>query len=899
MKVFFAALVATSLALAGCSSSSKKSTNVANSGQLDLKRQNLTEAQAMSRSKVLSNIHYNLHIHLDKKSDEFKGQEQVEFDLSEVPSELHLDFFGGRIAQYSVNNRDIENIEHTDGVLKIPTKYLRKGSNHVVVHYAQKYSNNSRGFYRFEDKEDKRVYLYTHFEPFDANHFLPSFDQPDLKATMRMTVTAPSDWVVVTTTLEENVQSNERKQLKTWTFQETPKMSTYLFSLHAGPYYVWKSKAGKVPLRLFARQSLAKYVKPDFWFKITKQGLEFYDSYFAYPYPFKKYDQVIVPDFNSGAMENIAAVTFSERYIVRGEATKDHLESLANVLLHEMAHMWFGNLVTMKWWNGLWLNESFATYMAYVAVARVTEFKDTAWMSFNSGDKSWAYMEDQSVTTHPINGKVPDIESTFNNFDGITYGKGAAALKELAYYLGDDTFRDGLRNYFKKYEYQNTTLQDFIGSLASVSGKDLDEWSDQWLERKGVDALAASFKCEESEGVSKIKEIDLNMTPSKAQSASRVHATEVGLFDKVNNQLVQRKSVRVEYSKGQTELISLVGEKCPDFVYPNVNDYDYVKVNLDSESLAAAKNHIADIKDNLTRMMVWSDLYEMLRDRKLAVNEYLSLLLKNLPKEKDTKMMTEILYNLPSVAYYLPKSTEEQKTARTKSIGELEKMCLNGFLNSRPGSDDQKTWFDSLVRIAETPEALAKLTDVLKGRLTAPGFKLDQDRRWSVVIRLMAFNAAGSEQLLAKEKQRDTSENGLKASLSAEAARPDPQQKFTMLNQVIAPSNDMSIARRKSIVRYAFPINQDEFRQQYRDEFYKNLLQMVKEGRDSQILRLYSNVTPVTCDEQSLKKIDSFLSKNSSKLVPTVLKTLKVAKQEEERCIEIRKRAVLSEPPKA
>ena len=880
------------LAGLGCSSTNTKSSTGSKAAYGE-REQNLTEATAMIRSRVMNDVTYKLHVHLNKDSDEFKGEAQIEFNLTEIPKKLHLDFRGGKIVQYSVNNKDIEKIQHANGELVIPAKLLRLGSNHAVVYYSQKYSRNGRGLYRFKDNEDGRVYLWSQFEAFDANHFLPCFDQPDLKATMRMTVTAPADWQVVTTTIEEQTQVEGER--KTWSFAETPRMSTYLFSLHAGPYKMWKSQAGKVPLRLFARQSLAKWVKPEFWFRMTQQGFKYFDAYFAYPYPFKKYDQLIVPDFNSGAMENIAAVTFAERYIVRGEETRENRERIANVLMHEMAHMWFGNLVTMKWWNGLWLNESFATYMAYKALAHGTEFKE-AWVSLQNGDKQWAYEEDQRVTTHAINGKVPDIESTFNNFDGITYGKGGASLKQLAFYIGEEKFRDGLRNYFKKYQYQNTTLEDFISSLEEVSKKNLNEWASQWLERKGLDTAQVHFKCTEEGGVNKVTEASLEMMPSKAQAADRVHASRVGLFDKKAGAITIRKSFPVEYKKGRTPLKAMVGEGCPDFVYPNVEDHDYVKVSLDPRSLETVKSELSHFQDTLTRQMVWNNLLDMVKDQKLTLNEYHALVIDNLPKEKDIKIVSEGLYNLPTLVYYLPKSTKAQKEWRSKAVGQLEQMTMSQFKKAPAGTDQQKIWFDALVRITESPKVLEELKDLLKGKKTVSGFILDQDRRWSVITRLNMFSAPEAQELLIKEKKRDNTENGMKSALAAEVAKPDPQQKFSLLNQVVSDKSEMSFSRKRMVARYAFPINQDEFREQYSKEFYQNLLAMVKEGRDSQFLRMYTSLTPTTCDEKSLKEISAFLDQNSNSLVPSVLKPLKISKQEEERCIAIRKVATVKDP---
>ncbi len=286
----------------------------------------------------------------------------------------------------------------------------------------------------------------------------PCFDQPDLKAVYSLKADAPADWRVISTAGEEKTEVSGAR--KTWTFAKTQKLSTYVFSVHAGPYHVWTSSAGAIPLRLFARESLAKYVPAGEWLELTRQGLDFYGAYFDLPYPFKKYDQILVPDFNEGAMENVGAVTFGERYVSRSTQTLEEREETADTILHEMAHMWFGDLVTMKWWNGLWLNESFATYMSALAQSRATRYT-RSWQSFFAAEKQWAYETDQRATTHPIEGDVADTGHAFADFDGITYGKGASVLKQLAYLLGEEKFRDGVRLYLKEHAYGNAEEKDF------------------------------------------------------------------------------------------------------------------------------------------------------------------------------------------------------------------------------------------------------------------------------------------------------------------------------------------------------------------------------------------------------------------------------------------------------
>ncbi|MCC7440834.1 MAG: aminopeptidase N, partial [Bdellovibrionales bacterium] len=475
----------------------------------------LSKEEALYRSERVSDVRYELSFELERTSTEagatpvFGGKAVVRFKLKAPAEGLTLDFVGGTQAAAVVNGTPLGEETYNGKFIALPAQALKVGENEAAVEFTHPYSSSGAGLYRFVDPEDKRVYVYTDFEPFDANQLFPCFDQPDLKATYLAEVSAPASWTVVSASRETEatdlpaVEGQKGEARKLWKFPVTSRFSTYIFPLHAGPYKIWTAdepatgtvEGETIPLRLFARQSLARYVRPDDWFPATRQGFAFFQEYFASPYPFGKYDQLIVPDFNSGAMENVAAVTFSERYVKRGVPTRDDREGLAEVILHEMAHMWFGNLVTMKWWDDLWLNESFATFMAYLAAAEATEFTDI-WQGFFDDTKQWAYWEDQLVTTHPIVAEVPDTSQAFANFDGITYGKGASALKQLSFLLSPPKFRDGVRAYMKKHAFQNTAMSDFMDSLSAASGTPLSGWTQSWLRTAGVNTISVDHACE-------------------------------------------------------------------------------------------------------------------------------------------------------------------------------------------------------------------------------------------------------------------------------------------------------------------------------------------------------------------------------------------------------------------
>jgi aminopeptidase N len=835
----------------------------------------LTRIDAERRASLVTNPDYELSLTLDGDKAEFAGREVLRFTLAAPAKGLTVDFTGGTVSKLVVNN--FAAVPAANGLFfELPKNFLHAGENVVTVEFSHPYSVEGAGLYRFKDPEDGKIYLYTNFEPYDANKLFPCFDQPDLKASIRVSVDAPKAWSVVSTSMEEKVSSSGARRL--WTFAKTPKLSTYVFSVHAGPYHVWTSKAGDIPLRLFARESLAKYIPHDEWLEITRQGLGFYGEYFALPYPFKKYDQLIVPDFNEGAMENIGAVTFSERYVFRSTPTLEDREDMAGTVLHEMAHMWFGDLVTMKWWNGLWLNESFATYMASLSTGRATRFA-RSWQTFFSHEKLWAYDTDQRDTTHPIEGQVPDTEQAFANFDGITYGKGASVLKQLAFFLGEDKFRDGVRAYLKNHSYANAEEKDFFGAMSKSSGADLDAWTREWLETTGVNTVRADYAC--------VKGLvsSFALVQTSGNGTLRSHRTAVALYEEAKDgSLAANNPVSVAYSGARTEVPALVGRSCPDLVYPNHGDQDFVKVELDAHSLEAVKTGMTKIGDPLARAMLWRTLWEMVRDAKWPVTEYADLVLSSLGAEKDFKVAQSVLTTLygthpwsPSVLNYLPKPDYPR----------FEAFFWENTLKSEPGGDFEKLWYDGYVGIAASEAGAAKVRGLLSGEALVKGMFIDQDRRWSLITKLGELGVPDAEALVAAEVKRDPSDLGVKSAITARAARPDLDGKRAWFGKIVDPETKSSLGDLRAAMAAFYPRTQRDQRARFVESFFKTLPDLIAK-KDGDFLDEYTRaMLPVLCTQASTDAFADYLKK-SPPSKPIVLRALRDARQEEERCVRIR-----------
>ncbi len=846
----------------------------------------LTRLEAQARKARVSNVSYRLRVKIGDDENTFKGRSQIFFQLKDAGQPLRVDFFEGSVTAIKLNGQDLPLAVKNKYWIELPIQALKIGGNAVTIDYAQNYSQQGQGLHRFKDPKTNEVFLYSQFETFDANRFMPCFDQPDLRATLDLQVEAPTSWQVISTTMEiSKVATTGGYQI--WTFEKTPQIATYLFSLHAGPYKVWKDQFEDIPLRIFARPSMAAFVPVQEWMKVTKQGLRFFNDYFAYKYPFKKYDQVFAPEFNGGAMENVAAVTFTENYLFRAPPTREQLKGTIETLLHEMAHMWFGNIVTMVWWNDLWLNESFATYMANLAMVEATEYKD-GWVDFFIGAKTWAYWEDSLPTTHPIEAPILTVKAAFANFDGITYGKGAGVLKQLNAHMGPEQFKRGLQLYIRKHAFQNTELKDFISALQVNTSYDLNLWADHWLRQSGTDRIAAEWICEGP----RLKQIILK-TKASPGTKFRPQTVDIGLYRSGTGPLKKGlgliQSVRTMIDSEENVL---QGDwECPHLVYPNVGDHGFYSVQLDSVTLKNLKEVLSFLPEDLDRAMIWDDLWQMVRRAEMPLKDYIQVVEKHFVRENKQLILDQIETSITgqgtergTVLYYWPQSDQAEKQ---KFISRMESLYLLKFNGSKDGSDAQKFWFDNYVNLARSPKALRRLESWYRSKTVTPKFPMDLDRKWKIVRQLNRFQSPGSESLIAKMKAEDASDRGARQALGAEAIRPEFSIKQKWVGELKLAKPKITFAEARSVSQSIFPVEQIGLAQRFEEDFYDYLKANGKSEEEVFVEQVAPQIAPLNCELRGSDRLKAFLGQGDL-FSPTIKKALLVSVDEDERCQKVR-----------
>ncbi|TIH31638.1 aminopeptidase N [Subtercola vilae] len=730
--------------------------------------ENLTRVEAQQRAALISVSSYDVTLDVTQGPETFLSTTTVRFTASKGASTF-IDAITKNVRSVELNGRALDAATVSDNV-RIQLDDLDDTNTLTVVADAL-YTNTGEGLHRFVDPVDNEVYLYSQFEVPDSRRVFAVFEQPDLKATFTFTVTAPAAWQVVSNSpTPEPVSAGDGSA--TWSFETTPILSSYVTAIVAGPYAVVRSELtssdGRViPLGVFSRASLSQYMDADYVFEKTRQGFEFYEKRFNYPYPFAKYDQLFVPEFNAGAMENAGAVTFTEAYVFRSKVTDAVRERRVVTILHELAHMWFGDLVTMKWWNDLWLNESFAEYISTLATAEATEWHG-AWATFASTEKSWAYRQDQLPSTHPIFATINDLDDVQVNFDGITYAKGASVLKQLVAWVGQEQFLAGVGQYFQKHAYSNTELKDLLTELEATSGRDLSEWSKLWLETAGVNTLRPEIETD-SDGV--ITSFAVTQTAIEAYPTIRPHRLAIGFYNLHEGALIRNHRVELDVDGASTTVDELVGLSRPDLVLLNDDDLAYAKIRLDSLSLNTAIEHLAAIEDGLARSIVWGSVWDATRDAETRPRDFVQLVLGNVATESESTTLRTALNQLVLTAnmYVAPAAQKETTALAADELWSLAR-------NAAPGSDEQFQFVRFFAAVATSEETLSTVASLLSGEVALEGLEIDTDLSWDLLIALVVGGAAGESEIAAAQAADNTA-SGAQSAASARASIPTAEAK--------------------------------------------------------------------------------------------------------------------------
>ncbi|NVM94491.1 aminopeptidase N [Arthrobacter sp. AETb3-4] len=759
---------------------------------------NLTRAEAIERTATLTVKDYDVTLDLTRSAETFPSTTTVRFSAKEGSSSF-IDAVTDKVHRVTLNGVELDPKVVSDGVrIQLPGL---AAENVLTVEADALFMNTGEGLHRFVDPVDNEVYLYSQFEVPDSRRMFAVFEQPDQKAVFTFHVTAPDHWDVISNSpTPEPVPAGEGKS--TWHFEPTLTMSSYVTALIAGPYQSVRSELTSsdgrtIPLGVFARKSLMEFMDADNVFELTRRGFEFYEEQFGTPYPFPKYDQLFVPEFNAGAMENAGAVTFLESYVFRSKVTDATVERRAITILHELAHMWFGDLVTMRWWNDLWLNESFAEFMSTLAAAENAGYAD-AWTSFSSMEKGWAYRQDQLPSTHPIKAEITDLEDVLVNFDGITYAKGASVLRQLVAWVGQEKFMAGLRAYFAKHAWSNTELADLMVELEAASGRDLSAWTGKWLETAGVNTFKPAIEVDDDGAITSFS---ILQSAAPGHPVLRPHRAAVGFYNFAASgadagRLVRTHRVELDVDGAVTPVSELVGLARPALVLVNDDDLAYAKIRLDPESLATAKEHLKDFKDSLPRTLVAASAWDAARDGETPAREYVELVLASIGHESGSTAVTVLLRQLATALhfYVAPEHQHETAVAAADTLWTLAR-------DAAAGSDAQLQFVKAFALHAQTDVQLDTVQELLEGTESLAGLEIDTDLRWELLTSLVA-GARAAQGNIDAELARDNTQNGQLAAATARAAIPTPEGKAGTWESVVVRGEGANAVQRAAITGF-------------------------------------------------------------------------------------------------
>lgn len=748
---------------------------------------NLTRDEARERSALVDVTSYDHTLILTGVGESFRVRSRIRFTA--VPdSSTFIDAITASVERVRLNDVDLD-LAEVVGPARITLPGLA-AENELIVDARFYYMNTGEGLHRFVDPIDDEVYLYSQFEVPDARRVFPVFEQPDIKSPYSFTVIAPEKWTVVSnsptptpSSPKETFAELDEEPIEgtaVWQFAPTTPISSYITAIIAGPYRSVHSKLTSsdgsiVPLGLYCRASLLEHLDSAKLFRITKAGFEFFEREFGIAYPFEKYDQLFVPEFNAGAMENAGAVTILENYVFRSRPTEALVERRTVTILHELAHMWFGDLVTMKWWNDLWLNESFAEWSSTLATAEATEWKG-AWTTFQALEKTWAYRQDQLPSTHPIVAEIRDLDDVQVNFDGITYAKGGSVIKQLVAWVGIESFMQGLSAYFKKHAWKNTVLADLLVELEAASGRELTEWSKLWLETAGVNTLRPVVETD-AEGV--IQKLVVQQSAPDDYPTLRPHRIALGFYNRTERGFERAERFEFDIDGAETEIADVVGKQRPEMILLNDDDLAYAKIRLDDQSWQAAWSSVGDIVDPLARALVWGAAWDATRDGEIAARDYVDLVLKHIHAETESTTLRSALAQVAQTA-----RTYVDPSTRAETIRRVGDSLWQLATSAEAGSDAQFQFVTAFAGIASTDEHVAALKALQSGDEKLEGLEIDTDLSWQLLGGLVLNGAAGEAEVDAAHKADNTA-NGAQAAARVRATVPTAEAKRAAFDAVV------------------------------------------------------------------------------------------------------------------
>jgi aminopeptidase N len=750
---------------------------------------NLTQSAARERAQLIGSIDYLVELDLTGGDELLSFDVRIDFRALRPGARTFIEAEVANVKEMLWNGRQLPASAYDGHRIALPELEER---NSIRVMGEASYDHTGLGLHRSTDPVDGAVYIYSDFEPYEAHRTFPCFDQPDLKGTFRFRVLAPGDWSVVSGEPGRPGEPDPSDGKRWWDFPATMPLAPYVIGLAAGRFHRAQGERGATQLGLYCAKSLAAYLDSDELFLITAQGLDYFEQVFQIPYPFAKYDQVFCPEKVNGAMESPGCVTITDEVLWRGRATTRQGSIRADLILHEMAHMWFGDLVTMRWWDDLWLNESFASLMSNLAVDRATGYTD-AWVSFLTIYKSMARSEDQLKSSHPIVTTVPDVEAVRGNFDRITYEKGAAALRQLMAWVGEDKFFAAINSHLTQHRAGNAEFADLVGALQATSGRDVMRWAEAWLATVGINLLRCEIETEGEQPGGSILRAALVQTAPKAQPVLRPHRIRLGRFDWAGQELVRVGHVELDIEGPRTEVSELLGTPQPALLLPNDGDLTYAKIRLDQLSLTTAEQHLSSVSDDLARALIWDLSWDMVRDLELPAHRFSRMVARHIAREADTTLVSSVLANF--------RTATRRYGAPRRGFGLEEGLATaawDALARCEPGSNDQMVWLRAFVGLAASDTQVQLCRGFFDGREVPPGISVDAELRW-LLVQSLAARGAADEPEIRQALAADPSSTGLVRAEAARAARPTAAAKTAAFARLCSLEITVEEARSVSV----------------------------------------------------------------------------------------------------